>query len=58
MKLSTIKNDRKNKWEELQHLLEGIAIIVPVFDGIRDLDLGKDFYIGVFPDTPPTRFHA
>ena len=51
MKLSTLKMIGKSKWEELQHLLEGIAIIVPVFDGIRDLDLGKDFYIGVFPDT-------
>ncbi|AGU72543.1 DNA polymerase III subunit alpha [Streptococcus constellatus subsp. pharyngis] len=56
MKLSTLKMIGKSKWEELQHLLEGIAIIVPVFDGIRDLDLGKDFYIGVFPDTPQQDF--
>lgn len=56
MKLSTLKMIGKSKWEELQHLLAGIAIIVPVFDGIRDLDLGKDFYIGVFPDTPQQDF--
>ncbi len=36
MKLSTLKMIGKSKWEELQHLLEGIAIIVPVFDAIRD----------------------
>ncbi len=30
MKLSTLKMIGKSKWEEFQHLLEGIAIIVPV----------------------------
>ena len=59
MKLSTLKMIGKSKWEEFQHLLEGIAIIVPVFEGIEALDLGREFYIGVFPDTPKQAFsHA
>lgn len=59
MKLSTLKMIGKSKWEEFQHLLEGIAIIVPVFEGIETLDLGREFYIGVFPDTPKQAFsHA
>lgn len=56
MKLSTLKMIGKSKWEEFQHLLEGIAIIVPVFEGIEALDLGREFYIGVFPDTPKQAF--
>ena len=59
MKLSTLKMIGKSKWEEFQHLLEGIAAIVPVFEGIEALDLGQEFYIGVFPDTPKQAFpHA
>ena len=59
MKLSTLKMIGKSKWEEFQHLLEGIAIIVPVFEDIEALDLGREFYIGVFPDTPKKAFsHA
>lgn len=59
MKLSTLKMIGKSKWEEFQHLLEGIAIIVPVFEGIETLDLEREFYIGVFPDTPKQAFsHA
>ena len=59
MKLSTLKMIGKSKWEEFQHLLEGIAVIVPVFEGIEALDLGRGFYIGVFPDTPKQAFpHA
>ena len=57
MKLSTLKMIGKRKWEEFQHLLEGVAIIVPVFEGIEALDLGREFYIGVFPDTPKQVFH-
>ena len=59
MKLSTLKMIGKSKWEEFQHLLEGIAVIVPMFEGIEALDLGREFYIGVFPDTPKQAFsHA
>ena len=57
MKLSTLKMTGKKDWSEFSQYLEDICIIVPYFDGIEQLDLGCDYYIGVFPDTIKTNFH-
>lgn len=56
MKVSTLKMMGQKKWESFQHLFKGLAVIVPAFDGIADLDLGLDFYVGVFPATPKQEF--
>lgn len=57
MKLSTLKMTGKKDWSEFSQYLEDICIIVPYFDGIEQLDLGCDYYIGVFPETIKTNFH-
>ena len=36
--------------------MQGLALIVPAYPGIDDLDLGKDYYIGVSPTTPRQYF--
>ena len=52
MKISTLKMMNRKNWEDFQHLFKGLALIVPIFEGVDQLDLGLDFYVGVFPDTP------
>ncbi len=52
MKISTLKMMNRQNWEDFQHLFKGLALIVPIFEGLDQLDLGLDFYVGVFPDTP------
>ena len=56
MKVSTLKMMGQKNWEDFQHLFKGLAVIVPAFDGVADLDLGLDFYVGVFPATPKQEF--
>ena len=51
MKISTLKMMNRQNWEDFQHLFKGLALIVPIFEGVDQLDLGLDFYVGVFPDT-------
>ena len=52
MKISTLKMMNRQNWEDFQHLFKGLALIVPIFEGVDQQDLGLDFYVGVFPDTP------
>ena len=52
MKISTLKMMNRQNWEDFQHLFKGLALIVPIFEGVDQLDLGLDFYVVVFPDTP------
>ena len=52
MKISTLKMMNRQNWEDFQHLFKGLALIVPIFEGVDQLGLGLDFYVGVFPDTP------
>lgn len=52
MKVSTLIMLDKKEWSDIQHLMQGLALIVPAYSGIDDLDLGKDYYIGVSPTTP------
>ena len=56
MKISTAKMLDKKHWEDTRGLLEGIAVIVPAYPGIEELELDIDYYIGVFPTTPPQDF--
>ncbi|MEW4353696.1 DNA polymerase III subunit alpha [Streptococcus pneumoniae] len=56
MKISTLKMTGKKDWSDIAHLLEDVVVIVPVGEGIDDLDLGVDFYIGVTPKTPQQTF--
>ena len=46
---------RKN-WSDFTSHLEDVAIIVPYFEGIEQLDLGHDYFIGVSLDTPQEVF--
>lgn len=57
MKLSTLKMIGRKNWTDFTSHLEDIAVIVPYFDGVDRLDLGCDYFIGVFPDTTETDFH-
>ena len=56
MKISTQKLLGKSDWQELHPLVKDIAVIVPVAPDADDLDLGLDYYIGVFADTTPQEF--
>ncbi len=57
MKLSTAKMQGEKNWSVLSQYLEHIAVIVPYFDGLESLNLGCDYYIGVYPETLASEFH-
>lgn len=44
-------------WSVLSQYLEDIAVIVPYFDRVESLELGCDYYIGVYPETLASEFH-
>lgn len=56
MKLSSQKMTGKKEWTDFSPYLEDICIIVPYYPEIDSLDLGHDYYIGVYPDTPQSNF--
>ena len=56
MKMSTVKMMGKSNWEDVKHLTEGVAVIVPAPFASGDLPLGLDYFIGVFADTPVQEF--
>ena len=56
MKMSTVKMMGKNNWEDVKHLTEGVAVIVPSPFASEDIPLGLDYFIGVFADTPDQEF--
>ena len=56
MKLSSQKMTGKKEWTDFSPYLEDICIIVPYYSAIDSLDLGHDYYIGVYPDTPQSNF--
>ena len=56
MKMSTVKMMGKNNWEDVKHLTEGVAVIVPAPFAHEDIPLGLDYFIGVFADTPDQEF--
>ncbi len=57
MKLSTAKMQGEKTWSVLSQYLEDIAVIVPYFDRVELLELGCDYYIGVYPETLASEFH-
>ena len=56
MKLSSLKMTGKKEWTDFSPYLEDVCVIVPYFHEIAHLDLGHDYYIGVYPDTPQSNF--
>ena len=56
MKLSSQKMTGKKEWTDFSPYLEDVCVIVPYYSAIASLDLGQDYYIGVFPDTPQSNF--
>ena len=56
MKLSSLKMTGKKEWTDFSSYLEDICVIVPYYPEIDSLDLGHDYYIGVYPDTPQSNF--
>ena len=56
MKLSTLKMTGKKEWTDFYSYLEDVCVIVPYYSAIDSLDLGQDYYIGVYPDTPQSDF--
>ena len=56
MKLSSQKMTGKKEWTDFSPYLEDICVIVPYYSAIDSLDLGHDYYIGVYPDTPQSNF--
>ena len=57
MKLSTAKMQGEKNWSVLNQYLEDIAVIVPYFEELKSLNLGCNYYIGVYPDTLASKFH-
>lgn len=51
MKLSTQKMMGKRDFADLTYLMTDLAVIVPAFEGIEELEIGLDYYIGVYADT-------
>ena len=56
MKISSLKMTGKKEWTDFSSYLEDICVIVPYYSGMNGLDLGHDYYIGVYPDTPQSNF--
>lgn len=56
MKLSSQKMTGKKEWTDFSPYLEDVCVIVPYFQEIVNLDLGHDYYIGVYPDTAQSNF--
>ena len=56
MKLSSQKMTGKKEWTDFSTYLEDVCVIVPYFPEIAHLDLGHDYYIGVYPDTAQSNF--
>ena len=56
MKLSTLKMTGKKEWTDFSPYLEDVCVIVPYYSSIDSLDLGHDYYIGVYPDTVQSNF--
>ena len=56
MKLSTLKMTGKKEWTDVYPYLEDVCVIVPYYSAIDSLDLGQDYYIGVYPDTAQSNF--
>ena len=56
MKLSSLKMTGKKEWTDFSSYLEDICVIVPYYPEIASLDLGYDYYIGVYPETPQSNF--
>lgn len=56
MKLSSQKMTGKKEWTDFYPYLEDVCVIVPYFHEIAHLDLGHDYYIGVYPDTAQSNF--
>lgn len=56
MKLSSQKMTGKKEWTDFSPYLEDVCVIVPYYSGMNGLDLGHDYYIGVYPDTAQSNF--
>ena len=56
MKISTLKMTGKKEWTDFSPYLEDVCVIVPYYSAIVSLDLGHDYYIGVYPDTAQSNF--
>lgn len=56
MKISSQKMTGKKEWTDFSPYLEDVCVIVPYFHEIAHLDLGHDYYIGVYPDTAQSNF--
>ena len=48
MKISTAKMTGQDDFDSIRQFLQDIAVIVPFKDGVDKLDLGVDYYIGIY----------
>lgn len=56
IKLATLQMTRGVTMEDLVDYQEGLAFILPYFDGIAEISLPLDYYIGVFLDSPQVTY--
>lgn len=56
LKISTAKMTGEEEFEAIRQYLVDVAVVVPYVDGVNQLDIGHDFYIGVSLDTPAQDF--
>ncbi len=52
LKISTTKMTGQDDFEAVRQYMKDVAVILPYFDGVDQLDLGLDFYIGVRENSP------
>ncbi|MDG3132446.1 DNA polymerase III subunit alpha [Streptococcus suis] len=56
LKISTVKMTGEDDFEAIRQYLVDVAVIVPYFSGIEQLELGVEYYIGVSSDLPNQTF--
>lgn len=56
LKISTAKMTGQQLFSDIEEFMDGLAIIVPYFEGIDQMDFPFSFYIGVRKDTPQLDF--
>lgn len=56
LKISTAKMTDHHLFSDVEEFMDGVAVVIPYFEGIENIDIPASFYIGVGPDTPQLNF--
>lgn len=56
LKISTAKMTDHHLFSDVEEFMDGVAVVIPYFEGIENIDIPASFYIGVGLDTPQLNF--